>query len=377
MGHAVREVWSPGWNVLDTGGVDNLFRREGWFGGSLLLLAVIVVIDAATPESSLATGCAAAAFLAAATCTAVRTAVVSTAALVSGLVLIARNDEDALSNAARVAVLLLAAGLAPVLARMRENRERRILDLTRAAKVAQDAVLTPVPATAGMLRLASAYESASREALIGGDLFAVVTTDHETRLLVGDVRGKGLDAVKTAALVLALFREAAYRCESLNDVATYCDERLRPHLNEEDFVTALFASIDDTGYTEIVSRGHPAPLLAHASTLTSLDFPEPAAPLGLAVDPGATSSQRLRLDPGDRLLFFTDGLAEARDRQGHFIDVNDLVAGLGTTEFDATLPSVLSRLHSVAPSIDDDLALLLVEYAAPGPPRVATTSAAH
>jgi serine phosphatase RsbU (regulator of sigma subunit) len=357
--------------------VDNLFRREGWFGGSLLLLAGIAVIDRLTPESSLATGCAAPAFLAAATCTARRTAVVAAASLVTGVVLIALNDEDALSNAARVAVLLLAAGLAPALARMRENRERQIRDLTRAAKVAQDAVLTPVPATAGMLRFASAYESASREALIGGDLFAVVTTDRETRLLVGDVRGKGLDAVKTAALVLALFREAAYRCESLNDVAAYCDERLRPHIGDEDFVTALFASIDDTGYTEIVSRGHPAPLLAHASTLTSLDVPEPAGPLGLAVDPGATSSQRLRLEPGDRLLFFTDGLAEARDRQGQFIDVNDLVAGLGTTEFDATLPAVLSRLHSAAPSIDDDLALLLVEYAAPGRPRVATTAAAH
>jgi serine phosphatase RsbU (regulator of sigma subunit) len=176
---------------------------------------------------------------------------------------------------------------------------------------------------------------------------------------------------------MAQFREAAHRFTSLADVAAYCDERLRPHLGDEDFVTALFASIDDTGYTELVSRGHPAPLLAHASTLTSLDVPEPAGPLGLAVEPGAPSSQRLRLDPGDRLLFFTDGLAEARDRQGDFIDVHDLVAGIGTTEFDATLPSVLSRLHSAAPSIDDDLALLLVEYAAPGRPRVATTSATH
>ena len=72
----------------------------------------------------------------------------------SGLFLVCDNDQDALSNGIRVGVLLVTTGLAPTVARLREDRERRIHDLTRVARVAQDAVLTPVPPTSGALRLA-------------------------------------------------------------------------------------------------------------------------------------------------------------------------------------------------------------------------------
>ena len=350
----------------ETGRVEDMLRREGWFIGSLLAVAFILLADLATPESSIAASCAIAPFLASATCSTKRTAIISACALGSGLFLVSVNDQDLLSNSIRVVVLLAAAGMAPVVAHLREVRERRILDLTRVARVAQDAVLTPIPPTSGALRLASAYESASREALIGGDLFAVVTSGRETRILVGDVRGKGLGAVKTAALVLALFRESARHAGSLNELAAHCHESLKPHLSDEDFVTALFSSIDDAGRAEFVSYGHPPPVLAHHTTLRTLEMPDPAGPLGLAFDTDEPIPLRLELDPGDRLLFFTDGLAEARDRAGNFLDVHELVTGLGVGDFDQALPDVLARLHSAADQIDDDLALLLVEYAVPG-----------
>ena len=234
------------------------------------------------------------------------------------------------------------------------------------ARVAQDAVLTPVPPTSGALRLATAYESASREALIGGDLFAVVTRGSGTRLLVGDVRGKGLGAVKTAAMVLARFRESAYHLDTLNEVAAHCHQSLRPHLGDEDFVTALFASIDDVGRAELVSYGHPPPVLARGSTLRTLEMPDPGGPLGLAFDTDEPTPLLLQLEPGDRLFFFTDGLVEARGRDGNFLDLHELATGVGDGDFDEALPAVLARLHSAAPRIDDDLALLLVEYGVPG-----------
>jgi serine phosphatase RsbU (regulator of sigma subunit) len=351
-------------------------QGERWFAGSLLVLVVVGAVDVVTPDTSLAASCAVAPFVASTTCSRERTAVVSALTLVLGFVLILTNHQDALSNAVRAAVLLLAAGLAPFVAHVREQREQHIADLTRVARVAQDAVLTPVPPVAGSLRLATAYESASREAQIGGDLFAVVADGRETRLLVGDVRGKGLDAVKTAALALALFREAAHRWDSLGDVAAYCDHHLRPHLGDEDFVTALFASIDESGLTEMVSYGHPAPMLAHHARLTGVDLPDPAGPLGLSLGAGVPGTFRMQLDPGDRLLFFTDGLAEARDSKGEFVDVDALVAGVAAGEFEQALPGVLDRLHHTATSIDDDLALLLVEFGTPVRGNVATADAA-
>ena len=243
------------------------------------------------------------------------------------------------------------------------------------ARVAQDAVLTPIPPTSGALRLASAYESASREALIGGDLFAVVSTGRETRLLVGDVRGKGLDAVKTAATVLALFRESATQSATLRELAAHCDGRLQPHLGDEDFVTALFASIDEDGRVELVSHGHPAPVLTQGSDRHGPRDPRARrAARARAATPTSRLPLRLQLDPGDRLLFFTDGLAEARDRDGNFLDLRELVIGVGSGAFDEALPGVLARLHTAADHIDDDLALLLVEYGVPGGAEPAVTS---
>ena len=57
------------------------------------------------------------------------------------------------------------------------------------------------------------------EARIGGDLYEAVNTAHGVRLLIGDVRGKGLLAVETAAAMLAAFREAAYEVYTLAEVA--------------------------------------------------------------------------------------------------------------------------------------------------------------
>ena len=67
------------------------------------------------------------------------------------------------------------------------------------------------------------------------------------RLLVGDVRGKGLASVRTATVVLGEFRAAASDVDDLAEVARLIDRRLRPYLGEEDFVTAVLAEISDDG----------------------------------------------------------------------------------------------------------------------------------
>src|SRR4051794_5358846 len=72
----------------------------------------------------------------------------------------------------------------------------RLADVSRVAEAAQRAILSPPPARLGAVRLAARYVSAASDALVGGDLYEVVQREGATRLLVGDVRGKGLDAVR-------------------------------------------------------------------------------------------------------------------------------------------------------------------------------------
>ena len=82
--------------------------------------------------------------------------------------------------------------------------------MTVIAETAQRAVLRTMPTAIGSVGLAARYVSATAEALVGGDLYEVAATPYGVRVIVGDVRGKGLEAVQTAAAVLGAFRAAAF-----------------------------------------------------------------------------------------------------------------------------------------------------------------------
>jgi GAF domain-containing protein/anti-sigma regulatory factor (Ser/Thr protein kinase) len=250
------------------------------------------------------------------------------------------------------------AALAVDNARDYQQQSGRLAAITRVAEAAQQAILAPVPRQIGPIALAGAYVSAAREALVGGDLYEVVTGPGWVRLLIGDVRGKGLEAVRLATVVLGYFRAAA-DAETLAVVATEIDARLSVHLGDEDFVTAMLVEIQDDGRTEILSCGHPGPLLADATSVTELHCP-PALPLGLGSVPEALT---IALRPGQRLLLFTDGLIEARDDHGQFAELMKIVDPLRTSDLDTVLEQILEELRStVGGELDDDLALLAAEY---------------
>ncbi|MBV9291536.1 MAG: GAF domain-containing protein [Frankiales bacterium] len=235
----------------------------------------------------------------------------------------------------------------------------RLAAITRVAEAAQRAILAPVPERVGSLRLAAAYVSAARDALVGGDLYEVVPRPGGCRLLVGDVRGKGLGAVRLATVVLGEFRAAAVERESLVDLAQQIDARLTPYLGEEDFVTAIVAEITDDGLCTVVCCGHPPAYLMSNDVTRELGTPG-TPPLGLGAAPEAVTAQ---LAPGDRLLMFTDGLIEARDVQGRFVDAGEAVAALSSGAASTVLDRVLQDLHSrVGGDLGDDLALLLAEF---------------
>jgi phosphoserine phosphatase RsbU/P len=341
----------------------------GWFALAVTLLAAVAVVDVLDDTGSLLGACAVAPFIAGATCSTRRTVVVSVLTLAVGLGLLgAQGDVEALTAGVRLTVLGLAAVLAPFVAYARERGARRMRDLAHVAETAQLAVLTPVPPRVGPTRLSSAYQSASREAMIGGDLYGVVQTEAGVRLMIGDVRGKGIDAVRMAAVTLAAFREGTQRKGStLARLARYCDEQLSVHLEDEDFVTALFADVSHDGLVELVSCGHPPPLLTRGDDVSTVHIEQPATPLGLGLQHElAPGLQRVPLQTGDRMLFYTDGLVEARDRRGRFLPLRTLVHDVGRRDFDEVLATVLARLHGAANEVRDDLAMLLVEYAGPG-----------
>jgi phosphoserine phosphatase RsbU/P len=179
------------------------------------------------------------------------------------------------------------------------------------------------------------------------------------RLLVGDVRGKGLDAVRLAGVVLGSFRDAAQEHPDLVQVAAALDRSVTRTIGPEDFVTAVVIQVVTDGSAMVLNCGHPAPLLVRAGRATELDPPEPAPPLGLGPRP---EPLRLSLALGDRILLYTDGVSEARARGAFFPLQAAAALALVSADLEAGLDTLWVELQRhVAGQLHDDVALLLIE----------------
>ena len=101
-------------------------------------------------------------------------------------------------------------------------------------------------------------------------------------MIIGDVRGKGLEAVEVAADIIGRFRELAHSVHTLDEIAYRLDAGLtRRWGKHEEFVTALLAQVDpERGRLTILNAGHPPPILVSAAgevTVLEVRAPAPAA----------------------------------------------------------------------------------------------------
>ncbi|WP_248959010.1 PP2C family protein-serine/threonine phosphatase [Sphaerisporangium perillae] len=271
-------------------------------------------------------------------------------------------------NNLTIATIVGVTGAGALASHLRIRRERELRNVRMVAEAAQRVLLRPVPRRAGDLRIALSYTSAAAEAQIGGDLYEVVTTPSGVRLLIGDVQGKGLAAVETAAWVLGAFREAAYDERELSGVGDRLENTLARHLGGEKFVTAILAEVHD-GEISLLNFGHPAPLILHPDGRTSFVEPETESPpLGLAsLSPGAAKPHRVPFVEGDQLLLYTDGVIEARDGARTFYPLFERVKVLTDADPQVALDELRSDLlsHVGGPLLDDAAMLLLRRHAKP------------
>ncbi|MCW2945523.1 MAG: protein serine/threonine phosphatase [Actinoallomurus sp.] len=293
-----------------------------------------------------------------------RTALVGLAALVLCVVL--SSYDHALGRRQNTLMLVTTTGvtLAGVFASAgRQKRERLLADVRSVAEVAQQVLLRPVPRRVGPVHVAVSYTSASAEARIGGDLYEVASTRSGVRVIVGDVQGKGLEAVETAAAVLGAFREAAYDEPDLTGVVTRIEAALSRQLSGEKFVTAVLAEFVDNDTVTLLNCGHPSPFVLNGGG--DGIFAEPgdvAPPLGLTelvnVRP---CPYTVTFTPGDQMLFYTDGVIEARDGEGRFYPLAERAALLTAADPEKALEELRTDvLRHVGGPITDDAAMLLI-----------------
>ncbi|MFJ9080267.1 PP2C family protein-serine/threonine phosphatase [Streptomyces sp. NPDC102278] len=258
---------------------------------------------------------------------------------------------------------------------VRLQRERTLFQVRLVADAAQQVVLSPMPRRIGSMEIESLYLAAAAEARIGGDFYEVVDTPHGVRLLIGDVRGKGLPAVGAAAAIVNAFREAAYGEADMIDVARRLDASstrynaaFPPEGPMERFATALLVEIPHDGrHIDILNCGHPPPLLLTRGRLRVLESATPSPLLSLAELIGEHYNvDTFDLAPGDLLLLYTDGIAEARARDGEFFPLATWMRGQPPTS-PRELLTALHRdlLRYSRGRLDDDIAALVVRLCEP------------
>lgn len=218
---------------------------------------------------------------------------------------------------------------------------------------------------------------------VGGDYFDVFALDDKrTAFLIADVSGKGLGA----ALLTTMLQGALSGMTLGTDPArvfNHVNRFLCDHAEVGRYATMFFGILDRLGNLEFINAGHPSPFLIRNGTAEEA-FMEGSFPVGL-VPEAAYEVSRVKLEPGDTLLLFSDGVTEAMDPDEQLFGVPRLRECLSSQTgrpLDQIQKCVLEAVENFArgASQNDDLTMLVVRYraaaAAAGVDTDAATTAA-
>ncbi|MFB6768645.1 MULTISPECIES: PP2C family protein-serine/threonine phosphatase [unclassified Streptomyces] len=342
----VRGRWKWGRLVQAAGRGDAVSRHEllsvrghsvAWLIPAVLLVG-IALSDLTTGVFQIISWTVLVPGVAAAICGVRATAVFSLLAVVVYLLadLVWRHrDETGLPG---LMLVVIGGAVAVVVAAVRVGGEQRMLHMRDIAETTRRTVLRPLPLGFGGLEHAAVYLAADSEARVGGDFYDIQPGPHGTRVLLGDVQGKGLGAVDAAAALLGTFRDAAYHEPDLAVVARHLEVRMLRHrahtaalgrAEGDRFATALLVSFrtDLPDAVEIVVFGHEPPLAVSPGGVRALPVAS-GLPLGMSdlIARPTLSVSRAALAADESLLLVTDGVTEARDPHGLFFPHSEAVA---------------------------------------------------
>jgi phosphoserine phosphatase RsbU/P len=203
---------------------------------------------------------------------------------------------------------------------------------------------------------------------VAADAFDYSVVHDIAHLAVLDATGHDLPGTLLAAVALTGYRNSRREGHGLYDMANVMDELVADHGGGERFATGILAELNlSTGRLRYLNAGHPAPLLMRdGHVVKHLDHGRRVL---FGLGDGQARIAEEWLQPGDRVVFYTDGVTEARDTEGHFFGLDRLVERL---EWAAAArqpaPETLRRIsHDVLDhqggNLQDDATLLIAEWA--------------
>ncbi|MFD3610650.1 PP2C family protein-serine/threonine phosphatase [Streptomyces atroolivaceus] len=263
----------------------------------------------------------------------------------------------------------LASALGVVACAARIRHAVQMARLRSAVVALQRQILRPLPVTTRQVRAHGLYEPMEEDRFVGGDIYEVVQSPHGTRVIIGDVQGKGLPAIGAGFAALGAFREAAVREPELTAVADSVEDAVVRHNafsaetgETERFVTALLLGFDGGDRVQAVNCGHLPPRLLHEGAASVVTLHRTSVPLGMAdLSAEARAAEWLRFPPGAALLVYTDGVTEARDATGVFYPFDERLGRWVGGEPDQVLDALQRDLQQFSGGVRrDDVAVLVL-----------------
>jgi len=200
---------------------------------------------------------------------------------------------------------------------------------------------------------------------VAGDAFDFAVDPDVLHLAVFDAVGHTLTSARVADLALSVYRHGRREGASLDELYRRIDEVLRAEIGEDLFVTALLCRLQlDTGKLEWVCAGHPAPIRLRGTSAHELDGPR-SWPLGLGGEPPPLGWHDL--EPGDRIVLYSDGVLDARLPGREAFGAERLADHLGrvggTEEVPAeTLRRLANEIQDLTVELPDDFTLVVVHW---------------
>lgn len=256
-----------------------------------------------------------------------------------------------------------------VLATVTGQRIRAERKTRRIAHALQAELLPPTLAEIPGLEVAAWYRPGRREQEVGGDFYDLFAAEPQGWVaVIGDVCGNGPEAASLTALARYTLRSVAGQPVSPSETLAQLNKAILEQRTDERFMTAALMRLvaDGHGYRVTVSNGgHPCPLLVRADGRIE-EIGTAGTLLGIWADPRLKNDE-LKLEPGDALVLFTDGLNESRDPgedpSGRIREALSAAAG-------AQAEQICTRLKGVALASDDghgdDVAVLVLAAEAAG-----------
>lgn len=242
-------------------------------------------------------------------------------------------------------------------------RSRRARALSTAAEMQWD-LLPPLTGSNASVSVSGILEPAYS---IGGDSFDFALNGDRLGFAITDAVGHGTSSVLLSVTAITSLRNSRREGAPLEVAYLETGTALEEHFGRSAFVTGQIGELSyDRGELTWLNAGHPPPLLVRDRSFAGELACPPSLPMGLGGEVRAVATEQLQ--PGDRVLFYTDGVIERRDPEGEAFGLSRLADLLVRASLDGVSPAETARRLSASvlghndDVLGDDATLMLIDY---------------